>query len=64
VSAAFLCHAVAGRFSQPLRDLLMADTAAAARPPAVALASMGATSGADTLTGMRETLAALTTVRA
>jgi hypothetical protein len=42
----------------------MADTAAAARPPAVALASMGATSGADTLTGMRETLAALTTVRA
>lgn len=64
VSAAFLCHAVAGQFSEPLRDLVMADTVAAARPPATALAGMGATSGVDTLTGMRETLAALAAGRA
>lgn len=59
ISAAFLCHAVAGQFSESLRDLVMADTVEAARRSAVALARMGATSGADTLAGMRETLAAL-----
>lgn len=63
VSAAFLCYAVAGQFSEPLRDLAMADTVAAARAAATALARMGATSGADTLAGVRETLAALATAR-
>jgi hypothetical protein len=60
ISAAFLCHAVGAQFSEPLRDLAMADTPAAARAAAVMLAGLGASSGADTLTGMRDTLAALT----
>jgi hypothetical protein len=64
VSAAFLCYAVAGTFSEPLRDLAMASTATAARAAAAALARMGATSGADTLAGMRETLDALAEARA
>ncbi len=64
ISAAFLCYAVAGHFSEPLRDLAMADSAAAARAAAVTLARMGATSGADTLAGMRETLDALAAARA
>ena len=63
VSAAFLCYAVAGQFSEPLRDLAMADTVAAARAAVTALARMGATSGGDTLAGMRETLAALAAAR-
>jgi hypothetical protein len=54
---------VAGQFSEPLRDLAMADTVAAARAAVTALARMGATSGADTLAGMRETLAALAAAR-
>ncbi len=64
VSAAFLCYAVAGHFSEPLRDLAMADTGAAASAAAAALARMGATSGTDTLAGMRETLYALAAGRA
>ena len=64
VSAAFLCYAVAGQFSEPLRDLAMADTVATARAAVATLARMGATSGADTLAGMRETLYALAAGRA
>jgi len=59
VGAAFLRHAVAGQFSEPLRDLAMAKSPSAARAAAAALARMGATSGADTLAGMRAALAAL-----
>lgn len=59
VGAAFLAHAVAGEFSEPLRDLVMASSADAARAAAGVLARMGATSGADTLAGMRATLDAL-----
>jgi hypothetical protein len=59
VGAAFLRHAVAGQFSEPLRDLAMAKTPSAARAAAATLARMGATSGADTLAGMRAALAAL-----
>jgi hypothetical protein len=64
VGAAFLRHAIAGQFSEPLRDLAMADSPSAARTAATSLARMGATSGADTLEGMRETLEALAGVRA
>ena len=59
VGAAFLRHAMAGQFSEPLRDLTMAKSPSAARAAAAALARMGATSGADTLAGMRAALAAL-----
>jgi len=59
VGAAFLRHAVVGQFSEPLRDLTMAKSPSAARAAAAALARMGATSGADTLAGMRAALAAL-----
>jgi Protein of unknown function (DUF2877) len=59
VGAAFVIHAVAGEFSEPVCDLVMAGSMPAARAAATALAGMGATSGADTLAGMRATLAAL-----
>ena len=59
VGAAFLRHAVAGQFSEPLRDLAMAESAAAAHVAAATLAGMGATSGADTLVGVRAALDAL-----
>jgi Protein of unknown function (DUF2877) len=59
VGAAFLAHSVAGEFSEPLRDLVMASSADAARVAAGVLARMGATSGADTLAGMRAALDAL-----
>jgi hypothetical protein len=64
VGAAFLRHAVAGEFSEPLRDLAMAESAAAARAAGATLARMGATSGADTLAGMRAALHALAGARA
>ena len=64
VGAAFLRHAVAGQFSEPLCDLAMAKSPAAARAAAAALAGMGATSGADTLAGMRAALDVLAGARA
>lgn len=64
VGAAFLRHAVRGQFSEPLRDLAMAESGAAARAASATLARMGATSGADTLAGMRAALDALVGVRA
>ena len=59
-----LRHAIAGQFSEPLRDLAMADSPSAARAAVTSLARMGATSGADTLEGMRATLEALAGARA
>ncbi|HKZ07631.1 MAG TPA: DUF2877 domain-containing protein [Methylomirabilota bacterium] len=63
VGATFLRHAIAGQFSEPLRDLAMAQSPAVARAAVASLARMGATSGADTLAGMREALDALGGVR-
>ena len=64
VGAAFITHAVGGEFSEPVRDLVMAGSMPAARAAASALGRMGATSGADTVAGMRATLAALVDARA
>jgi len=59
VGAAFLAHALAGEFSQPVRELVTAGSLPRARAPGARLAAMGATSGADTLAGMRAALDAL-----
>lgn len=63
VGAAFLAHAVAGEFAEPARDLVCAASLAPARAAAARLAAMGATSGADTLAGMRAALDAVGTLR-
>jgi len=49
----FVVHALAGRFSEPVLALLRARSAHAAAAAAARLATLGATSGVDTLTGMR-----------
>ena len=59
VGAAFLAHALTGEFSEPVRDLVTAGSLPRARAAGARLAVMGATSGADTLAGMRATLDAL-----
>ena len=59
IGAAFLAHALAGEFSEPARDLVTAESLPRARAAAARLAAMGATSGADTLAGMRTALEAL-----
>ena len=56
IGAAFLAHALAGEFSEPARDLMTADSLPCARAAAARLSGMGATSGADTLAGMRATV--------
>jgi hypothetical protein len=56
VGAAFLAHALGGEFSEPARDLMTAVSPSSARAAAARLAAMGATSGADTLAGMRAAL--------
>lgn len=53
LGAAFLGHALAGEFSEPARDLAAAESLSSARAAAARLSAMGATSGADTLAGMR-----------
>jgi hypothetical protein len=53
VGREFVVHALAGRFSEPVLALLRARSAHAAAAAAARLAVLGATSGADTLTGMR-----------
>ena len=64
IGAAFLAHALAGEFSEPARDLVTAESLPRARAAAARLAAMGATSGADTLAGMRAALDALGAPRA
>jgi hypothetical protein len=64
IGAAFLAHALAGEFSEPARDLVTAESLPRARAAAARLAAMGATSGADTLAGMRAALDALAALRA
>ena len=59
IGAAFLAHALAGEFSEPARDLVTAGSLPGARAAAERLAATGATSGADTLAGMRAALEAL-----
>jgi len=59
VGREFLLHALAGEFSEPVLGLMTADSEPAARGAAERLASMGASSGADTLNGMRLALADL-----
>ncbi len=49
----FVIEALAGRFSEPVLTLLRARSGGAAAAAARRLAVLGATSGADTLTGMR-----------
>lgn len=53
VGREFVLHALAGRFSEPVLTLLRARSAPEAAAAAARLAAFGATSGADTLTGMR-----------
>jgi hypothetical protein len=63
VGAAFLAHALAGEFSQPVRELVTAGSLPRAHVAGARLAAMGATSGADTLAGMRAALHALGALR-
>ena len=53
VGREFVIHALAGRFSEPVLTLLRARAPHEAAAAAARLAGLGATSGADTLTGMR-----------
>jgi hypothetical protein len=49
----FVLHALAGRFSEPVLAVLRARSRAESARAAAHLAALGATSGADTLGGMR-----------
>jgi len=53
VARDFLLEALAGRFAEPLLAILVAPTAARAKDAARRLLAVGATSGADTLDGLR-----------
>ena len=59
VAREFVVHALAGHFAESIVDLLAADSVAAARWGATRLLGVGATSGCDTLLGIRLALAAL-----
>ncbi|HET6367797.1 MAG TPA: DUF2877 domain-containing protein [Pseudomonadales bacterium] len=64
VGAAFLAHALGREFAEPVRDLVTAESLSRARAAGARLAAMGATSGADTLSGMRAAVHALGVRRA
>ena len=59
VAREFVAHALAGQFAESVVDLLAADSVEAARRAVTRLLEVGATSGADTLLGIRLALAAL-----
>jgi hypothetical protein len=59
VAREFIVHALAGHFAESVVDLLEADSVEAARAGAARLLGAGATSGSDTLLGIRLALAAL-----
>jgi hypothetical protein len=59
VAREFVVHALTGHFAESIVDLLAADSVAAARWGATRLLGVGATSGCDTLLGIRLALAAL-----
>jgi hypothetical protein len=61
VAAEFLRHALAGRFAEPLLDLLTATNAEGGHTAARRLCAYGASSGADTLLGVALALASLFT---
>jgi hypothetical protein len=61
VAREFVAHALAGRFAESLLDLLTAESADEAVRAAARLCESGATSGADTLSGVHLALAALGT---
>ncbi len=60
----FILHALEGAFAEPLLALFTAATPPAAERAAAALAHTGATSGADTLTGIRLAVEAVEARRA
>ncbi len=60
----FILHALEGAFAEPVLALFAAETAPAASLTAAALARTGATSGADTLTGIRLAVEAVEARRA
>jgi hypothetical protein len=59
VGREFVLHALGGAFSEALADLVAAGSEADARRAVAQLLPLGATSGADTLAGMRLALGAL-----
>jgi Protein of unknown function (DUF2877) len=59
VAREFIAHALAGHFAESLLDLLTADSADATRRATARVLRIGATSGADTLVGVRLALSAL-----
>ncbi len=59
IAREFIAHALNGHFSECLIELLTADSPQDARDAAARLLAMGATSGADTLVGIRLALEAL-----
>ena len=59
IAREFVTHALAGRFSESLIDLLSAQSAKDIEGAVTHLLRMGATSGADTLHGIRLALCAL-----
>ena len=59
VAREFIAHALAGHFAEDLVDLLTAGSAAAVGEASTRLLRTGATSGADTLVGIRFALSAL-----
>jgi len=59
VAREFVVHALTGHFAESVVDLLEADSVEAARRGAARLLGVGATSGSDTLLGIRLALAAL-----
>lgn len=59
VAREFVAHALAGHFAESIVDVLEADSVEAVRGSAARLLGVGATSGSDTLLGIRLALAAL-----
>lgn len=59
IAREFIAHALAGRFAESLIDLLTAESAHGVGRAAAQVLQSGATSGADTLCGIRLALAAL-----
>jgi len=64
IAREFVVHALAGRFAESLIDLLTAESADAVGGAATRVLQSGATSGADTLCGVRLALGALGVERA
>jgi hypothetical protein len=60
VAREFVSHALAGHFAESLIELLTAESSEAAERAAARLLSTGATSGADTLAGVRAAIRAWT----